>query len=163
MTSGGKGRRSSGDTAGSWFQKPAIYSKKCWGGYRRTTDFIYDVYILPNTNDTHRRFWGLGAPPLTQKKGPKTCHLSRIQHASSTKFGEACCPHQAISEKHRGRCYREPRQSVQQCEWCPPRWRYTDVFSEAHNRLRRSIPHSKTFAVGGKNECATPMNKSHLK
>ena len=33
----GKGHRISGDTAGSWFLKPAISLKKCWGGYRRMT------------------------------------------------------------------------------------------------------------------------------
>ena len=34
---GGKGHRISGDTAGRWFQQPAISCKKSSGGYRRTT------------------------------------------------------------------------------------------------------------------------------
>ena len=37
MTSGcAKGHRISGDSVGSWFQKPAISSRKILGGYRRT-------------------------------------------------------------------------------------------------------------------------------
>ena len=34
---GGKGHRVSGDTAGSWFKKPATSLENSWWGYRRTT------------------------------------------------------------------------------------------------------------------------------
>ena len=43
MTSGGgRGRRISGDTAGSWFQNRRFSLKKSWGGYRSKTLGVHD-------------------------------------------------------------------------------------------------------------------------
>ena len=47
MTSGlQEGHRILGDTAVSWFQKPAISLKICWGGNRRAT--LWCSHISPS-------------------------------------------------------------------------------------------------------------------
>ena len=71
-----EGHNISGDATGSWFLKPAISSKKRWGGYRRTTlmatlflafRFFFVNYPLPALPTT---FWckdacnDRGAPPF---------------------------------------------------------------------------------------------------